>query len=295
MTTRYNLNRLTYFIATVEEGSITAAANSLGISKAVVSKQLQLLEEEVGVNLFMRNTRRIRPTQAGQSFYTEGKAALVCANEAFENILEHDSLPKGKIRVTAPVDYGLAYVAPLVAQFRNEYPTVSIHLDLRDEQVDIIDQGYDLAFRVGWLNDSSNLARKLQEFQEIVVCSPTAVKQASIRRPEDLHKLSFIANHNLKSPNLWIFQRMDEIQKLEIKAALSINITMAIKEAVINGNSFAILPDFLVKKELHEGKLIRLLPKWSLRTGGIYTLSPSGRRRTKALRSFLEMVNRTIS
>lgn len=290
MNKRHNLNRLAYFVATVEEGSITKAADYMDISKAVVSKQLKLLEEDIGVTLLLRNTRHIQLSDAGLAFYEASKVALLQANEAFESVIERNEVPKGKIRITAPVDFGLSKLSPLIARFREQYPQVEVDVFFSDEPLDIIEHRYDFAFRVGWLEDSNYRARKLQDFEEVVVCSPKTLKKISVNQPEDLCSLPFIANQALKGLNRWEFQRKNKQQTVILNTALSMNITLAIRDAVIAGDSFSILPDFLIKQELADNKLVRLLPEWSLREGGIYLMSPPNRLRTKAVRAFLEMI-----
>ncbi len=292
MSTRYNLNRLAYFVATLDEGTITAAAKQLGVSKAVVSKQLQLLEEEIGVGLILRNTRNLQPTEAGRALYAKGKAAVLQANDAFESVMERDAIPRGRLRITAPVDYGLIHVAPLVARFCETYPDVEIDLVLADEQMDLIESRFDLAFRVGWLQESSNLARKLHDFEEIAVATPATLQRFPIREPEDLHTILFIANSAFAGLTKWVFTRGTETRSVPLRIGSTMNVTFAVKTAIANSAAFAILPDFLTETDLASGRLQRLLPDWSLRRGGIYTVTAPGRIRNNALRAFLSMAFR---
>lgn len=294
MDIRHNLNRLTHFVATVEAGTITGAANALGISKAVVSKQLQLLEQDLGTTLLLRNTRHLKPTDAGLLFYEDAKSALTQANNAYERIQERDKKPKGRLRITAPVDYGVSYVAPLVARFMEAYPDVTVDLFLSDAQLDIIEQRYDLAFRIGWLKDSSNMAKKLHDFEEIAVCTPDTLKKAEVTRPEDLSKLPFVLSHVLAGKTDWTFTRANEKREVSMRLVSEINITLAIRSFIMEGFSFTILPDFLLKEELAARRLVHLLPEWTLRKGGVYTVTPPGRVRSNALQRFLEMAHNEI-
>jgi DNA-binding transcriptional LysR family regulator len=289
MSTRYNLNRLAYFVATIDEGTITAAAERLGVSKAVVSKQLQLLEADVGVGLLLRNTRNLQPTEAGRALYAKGKAAVLQASDAFESVMERDSTPRGRLRVTAPVDYGIIHVAPLVARFCEIYPDVEIDLVLADERVDLIESRFDLSFRLGWLEDSGNVARKLRDFEEIAVATPATLHRFPVRQPEDLCAMPFIANSALAGLSNWDFTRGAETRTVALRIGTSMNVTFAIRMAITSGAAFTILPDFLAEADLASGKLQRLLPDWSLRRGGVYTVTASGRVRGNALRAFLAM------
>ncbi len=247
METKHNLNRLAYFVATVEAGTITGAATALGISKAVVSKQLQMLEHEVGTSLLSRNTRHMQPTDAGRAFYEDAKSALTLVNNAFERVQERDNKPRGTLRITAPVDYGIAFVAPFAARFRESFPDVNIDLQLSDDRVDIIEERYDVAFRIGWLADSSNLARKLLDFEEIAICSPDTFAKARIERPRDLSPLPFVRTKALTAVDEWTFTKEDEEDVATINVVAEVNNTLAVRAFVAECFSYTILPDFLLR------------------------------------------------
>ncbi|WP_299769062.1 LysR family transcriptional regulator [uncultured Tateyamaria sp.] len=295
MSRRYNLNRLSHFVATVDAGTITGAAEALGISKAVVSKQLQLLEEDVGTPLLLRNTRHLQPTAAGRQFYEDAKSALTQANNAFERVQDRDRVPKGTLRITAPVDFGVSYVAPFLAKFQDTYPEVMVDLHLSDGLVDIIEDRFDLAFRIGWLTDSSNLARKLLDFEVIAICSPTTAARANIREPEDLSDLPFVQSSVMSGRTEWVFEKDTQSKAVSPNVISEINITLAMVAHVMNGYCYTVLPDFLLKDDLRQGRLKRLLPDWSLMKGGVYTVTPPNRVRSNALKRFLELAHQNIS
>jgi len=289
MNTRYNLNRLSYFAAIVEEKTITAAAARLGLSKAVVSKQLQLLEEEIGVNLLVRNTRHIRPTEAGEDFYQRSKEVLIQAAEAFESVQETRKEPAGRIRLTAPIDFGSIRLAPYIARFSRLHPKIEIESVLTDQQFDIVEQRFDLAFRIGWLKDSTNLARKLDDFREVVVCDKKTARKWNIQEPNDLSLANFVSYSGV-SERKWVFAGQSRQRTVYLSSSISFNVTTAVREAVLAGNCFGILPDFAVAEDLTKGRLVELLPKWRLRKGGIYIISPPSRLRTQSVNLFMESV-----
>lgn len=291
--TRNNLNRLAYFVATVEEGAITAAAARLGVSKAVVSKQLQLLEEEAGVGLLHRNTRGMQPTDAGQNFYEKAKAVVTQADDAFASIADRGGTAKGRLRLTAPVDYGAAHVAIIVTTFCEKYPEVEIDLTLTDAQLDLIEGRFDLAFRVGWLKDSGNLARKLMAFEDIAVATPATRERFALHAPDNLARAPFVGNQAFASQKDWRFTRDGEKVDVPLHPHYRMNIVLVIRRAILTTNSFAILPDFLVEDDLKAGHLVRLLPDWTLRAGGLYTVTPPGRVRSHALTLLLEMIHKS--
>ena len=291
MATRLNFNRLAHFVAIIETGTITAAAARLGISKAVVSKQLQLLEEDVGTPLLLRNTRHMQPTTAGRLFYEDAKSALTQANNAYERIQARDNKPKGVLRITAPVDFGVSYLSPFVARFQDSYPDVTFEISLTDRMIDIIEDRFDLAFRIGWLSDSANLAKKLGEFEEIAVCSPKTYAKLKSKSPSDLETVPFLRSQAFSGKTDWTFNKGKKSETIIIQLAAEMNITLALKAYVTEGFCFTILPDFLVHEELKSGALKRLLPEWGLRQGGVYTVTPPSRVRSNALKRFLDMAH----
>lgn len=289
MDIRYNLNRLAYFVATVDAGTITAAATQLGVSKAVVSKQLQILEQEVGTPLLLRNTRHLQPTDAGLGFFKEAKSALTQANNAYEKVLDRDQKPKGRLRITAPVDYGVSHVAPFVARFQDAYPDVIVDLFLSDMQLDLIEDRYDVAFRIGWLKDSSNLAKKLRDFEEIAVCTPATFEKIGAIEPDDLAEVPFVLSHALGGQTGWTFTKDGETQTVQFNIKTHLSIMFAIRAYLMEGTAFSIMPDFLIEDDLAAGRLVRLVPDWALRKGGVFTVTPPGQVRSNALKRFLEM------
>ncbi|WP_299546656.1 LysR family transcriptional regulator [uncultured Tateyamaria sp.] len=294
MSRRPNFNRLAHFIATVEAGTITGAAAKLGISKAVVSKQLQLLEEDVGTPLLLRNTRHLQPTEAGRVFFEDAKSAQTQANNAYERIQDRDKTPKGALRVTAPVDFGVSYVAPFVAKFQETYSEVTVDLHLTDGLIDIIEDRYDVAFRIGWLPDSSNLARKLLDFEVIAICSPSTARGLNVKEPDDLSNVPFVRSDAFPEKMEWMFEKGRQRQTLKTQVVSTMNITLAMRAYVAEGFCYTVLPDFLLRDDLEQGRLTRLLPDWRLRSGGVYTVTPPSHVRSNALRRFLEMAHRTI-
>jgi len=286
-----NLNRLEYFVAIAEEGTITAAADRMRISKAVVSKQLQLLEEELGTTLIVRNSRHLNLTETGQSFYEAARASVAQAEEAYEMVRQGRTEPTGNLRITAPLDLGVTYVAPVVAAFRIAHPTVTIDLTLSDTRFDPVEARFDIAYRVGWLADSSNVARKLAGFQQIAVAAPELVER--IGRPGlpiALEEFPFIEHRALSNPLSWQFSNAaGETSDVQMIPILRADVTPAIKAMTLQGAGVSILPDFFVKKEIESGTLVRLVPDWRLPSGGIHAVYPPTQFRSAATKRFAEL------
>ncbi|MCG7521814.1 LysR family transcriptional regulator [Ruegeria sp. Ofav3-42] len=286
-----NLNRLEYFVAIAEAGTITAAADRMRVSKAVVSKQLQLLEEELGATLVVRNSRHLNLTEIGHSFYSAAQASVAQAEEAYAMVRRGSAEPSGTLRITAPLDLGSEYVAPVVASFRRAYPAVKIDLMLSDTRMDPVEARFDIAYRVGWLADSANIARKIAGFRQIVVASVRlAEEMGESKSPSDLEKFPFIEHQALSNPLRWRFSAASgETADIEMTRALSADVTPAIKAMTLEGAGISILPDFYVRKELADKSLIQLLPDWSLPSGGIYSVYPPTQYRSTATQRFAQL------
>lgn len=287
-----NLNRLTYFVAVVDTGSFTRAAERLGITKAVVSQQVAQLEQDLRTSLLVRTTRRVEPTEAGRMFHARCVMILRDAADAVDELAHAAAEPTGTLRITAPNDYGTAIIAPLATAFAMRYPACRVELTVSDDTLDLISARIDVAIRVGWLVDSGLQARKICAFQQILVGAPAFADQiAAIRTPDDLGSLPFVANMALRDPLLWSFHH-DELggQVVRTRTSLAIDTTPAVLAAVRAGGGLSVLPDFLVEHDLAAGRLIRVLPDWRLATGGIFAVYPAARFRPPKAVAFVDML-----
>lgn len=287
-----NLNRLVYFAAVVDAGSFTKAAEHLGITKAVVSQQVARLEQEVGTTLLMRTTRRLQTTEAGRIFHARCVSILRETEDAFSELAEARTDPKGLLRITASFDYGTSVVVPIVAAFTARFPDCKVELNLSDKAVDLIADNMDLAIRVGWLADSSLQARRIGSFKQLLVASPQfADRIAQLRDPKDLPALPFVANAALREPLEWTFTHDDRgTRTVKFQSGIAINTTPAVMEAVRHGGGMSVLPDFLALGEMSGGSLIPVLPAWHLPSGGIYTVYPAARFRPLKVTAFVDML-----
>jgi len=287
-----NLNRLVYFAAVVDAGSFTKAAEHLGITKAVVSQQVARLEQEVGTTLLMRTTRRLQTTEAGRIFHARCVSILRETEDAFSELAEARTDPKGVLRITASFDYGTSVVVPIVAAFTARYPDCKVELNLSDKAVDLIADNMDLAIRVGWLADSSLQARRIGSFKQLLVASPQFTDQIEkLRDPSDLTALPFVANAALREPLEWTFTHDDRgTRTVRFQSGIAINTTPAVMEAVRHGGGMSVLPDFLALGEMSGGSLIPVLPAWHLPSGGIYTVYPAARFRPPKVTAFVDML-----
>jgi len=286
-----NLNRLRYLTATVEAGSFTRAADRLGVAKTVVSQQVQQLEKELQVSLLKRTTRKLNLTEIGRDFYNRAVAILRDAEDAFGEASRGSETPTGTLTVTAPMHYGQAVVAPALAAFLKRFPNVGIEVKFDDALLDLVDADVDVAIRLGWLADSALHARRLGSFRQVLACAPALANGASgALSPAALAALPWIGNRLLRHPLEWTFARGEEKVTVTGRAAIMADKTAATHACVLAGAGVAVLPDFVVRQDLEDGRLLHLLPEWTLPEGGIYAVYPEARFRTARVRRFIEVL-----
>jgi DNA-binding transcriptional LysR family regulator len=214
------------------------------------------------------------------------------AEEAVDELALAVAEPSGVLRITAPNDYGTTAIVPVVTAFTARYPSCQVELTLGDATQDLADGRIDLAIRVGWLPDSSLLARRIGTFRQLMVAGQSLSDRiATVHRPGDLADLPFIANRALRDPLAWTFARGDsEQQAVRLRASIAIDTTPGVLAAVLGGGGLSVLPDYLVARDLCAGRLHHVLPQWELPFGGIYTVVPAARFRPRKVTAFVDML-----
>lgn len=287
-----NLNRLVVFVAVVETGSITAAAKRLGLAKTVVSAHIQKLEAEIGSHLLVRTTRRLHLTEAGTLFYEACVKILRETEEAVSRAASSAQQPRGRLRLSCPVDYAAALVAPLAAQLCREYPELRVEILSSDQRVDMVAEGIDLAIRIGQLVDSSYRAASIARFEEWLVAAPGLFPEGLPQSPAELAQTAFIGLSVLSNPLYWTFSRNGETETRRFNPAIMANTTGAVQAAALAGAGMAILPDYSVADDVEMGRLVRLLPDWHLPGGGIYAVFPATAQRPQKVSVFIDALKR---
>ncbi|MCC4632702.1 LysR family transcriptional regulator [Xanthomonas dyei] len=287
-----NLRRLAYFVAVVEAGSFTAAAERLGITKAVVSQQVARLEREFRTSLLVRTTRKVQPTEVGQEFYARCASILREAEHAFDGLADRSAEPSGMLRLTAPFDYGVGVVVPAIAAFTKRYPLCKVDAVLSDQTLDLMSSHIEVAIRVGWLAETSEQARKIGTFRQLLVAPASmAAELATLDSPADILSLPFVANTALRDHLRWTFSSdQRQTQVVHVQASIFLDATMAVREAVCQGAGVSVLPDYVVAADLTAGRLIEVLPHWHLPSGGIHAVFPAARYRPTKVRAFVDML-----
>lgn len=291
MTDLLNLNRLIYFTTVLEAGSFTAAGDRLGVAKAVVSHQVAMLEKELGVTLLTRTTRRLRATEEGRLFYERCTEILRDAESAYAEVSQHRIEPSGVLTLAAPLDYGSAVLAPTIAAYLARYPHMRVDVAFDDDISDIVAERLDLSIRVGWLADSSHPARRLGSFRQLLVATPALAQRiGSVNEPADLENRPWIANGALRNALRWTFSRDGSPVTIEPGSIVKTDKTPAAYACALAGIGLGVFPDFLVEPDLDAGRLVQLLPQWSLPEGGIHAVFPVARFRPAKVRVFLDLL-----
>ena len=292
-----NLNRLVVFVAVVEAGSLTAAARRLGLAKTMVSTHMQRLEVEVGASLLVRTTRSLSLTDAGAAFYEASRRIVLEAEQAIAAAGEETADPRGILRVSAAVDYCSNVLAPMAVELVKRYPLLKIEMIAEDRRADLIAEGVDLAIRVGRLADSSHQAVQVGTFEQWLVGRPDLFAAGeSPRHPEQAAAYPFIALTVLPNPLSRTFENAaGDRRSVRFDAAILSNTALAVRRAALAGGGLAVMPDFAVAGDVAEGRLIRLLPDWTLPGGGIHCVFPQARHRPKKIRVFVDALREQLA
>lgn len=262
------------FATVANHNSFTQAASYLDTSVAQVSRKVTGLEKSLGVKLFHRTTRQVSLTEAGALYYAQCKPALSALEDAELSVTEKQRVPTGLIKMTVPVAFGEAFIAPLVNRFINQYPSVQVECRFTNDTVDIIEQGLDLAVRVGRLDDSTLVAKRLTTRQLYVCASPDYLSRHGM--PESPHHL---AEHNclLGSQPQWRFCLQNQSSPIRVSGSIKYNSGNALRDAALAGIGLVQLPGFYVRNDLASGRLTEVLSAYREEREMVWALFPSNR------------------
>ena len=277
------------FLKVVQLGSFSAAASQLGMSKSTVSKHVSVLEERLGMRLLNRTTRRLSLTEGGQIYRDRIEAVLDAVEDADHAVTHLNEAPRGLLRINAPMSFGLRHLGPLLPAFLESYPEVEIDIALNDRRVDLVDEGFDLAVRIGDLEDSSLIARKLARCRMVCVASPAYLaRRPAPQSPDDLAGHDCLRYNYSRNPGEWLFRRDGNAVRVRIDGRLCANNGDIIREALLGGLGVAFQPSFLVADAIDDGRLRVLLDDWQTPEIAVHAVYPESRHVSPKLRVFID-------
>ena len=280
------------FVQVVEQGSFTAAAEALELSKAAVSKYVGRLEKRLGARLLNRTTRRLTLTEAGQALFDRASVAIADLNAAESDVVELTGSPRGRLRVSAPSHFGEVFLAPLFAVFRQRYPDIELDLDLDNRLVDIVEEGFDVAIRISQLGPSSLVARKLTEVRVVTAASPAYLaKRGTPGTPLELREHECLLYGLDRTPGEWRFRRgLDRLVAVRVHGGFRCNNDGALKRAALDGLGILRFPEIFIEKELREGKLVAILQEFEMQKLSLSAVFPTRHNLPPKVRVFVDFL-----
>jgi DNA-binding transcriptional LysR family regulator len=266
---------MSIFRAVVDAGSFTQAAERLGLSKAAVSRSITQLESRLCIRLLNRTTRRLSVTEEGQTFHARCTSLLAELDEAEAEITVRSGQALGLLRVAAPLSFGVAHLASLWGDFLARHPQLRLEVSLNDRVVDLVEEGFDVAIRIGRLTDSSLISRRLASTPLMLCASPRYLRRhGTPRQPQDLGQHDVLAYSLFASGNLWTLTKAGETEQVRVVPRLTANNGDTCVQAALHHAGIVLQPHFLVQDALREGALVPVLKDWSAGELGIHAVYP---------------------
>ncbi len=280
------------FVAVVEAGSLTAAAERLNLAKSAVSRRLAELETHLGVSLIQRTTRRLNLTASGRAYYERCVAILADVDEAETEVSQAHGALRGRLKVALPQAFGLLHLAPLIQAFMKRHPDVRLELDFNDRQVDLMQEGFDLAIRIATLADSSLIARRLTVIPHLVGASPGYLaRRGTPRTAADLAHHDCLVYSNVRDPELWSHHGPDgHAGQVRVAVRLAASSGEFLLHAALAGEGLVLLPVFYVHAALRTGHLVQVLPDHRWPEPAAYAVYPPTRHLSARARAFIDFL-----
>ena len=283
------LRQMSIFARVAETGSFSAAARALGVSNSVVSKYISGLEEKLGVTLIQRNTRHLALTDIGRGYLDRCLRIMSDVEEADRAASNQHAQPQGMLRVNSALSFGLRHLGPVISQYAQACPEVTVDITLDDRRVDILEEAYDLAIRVGELEDSSLIARKFASVRRICAASPAYLaRHGTPQHAGDLenHNCLTYARGGWSEP--WLAEDTDGPVLMEARGNIFSNNGDLLLASAVEGAGIISMPDFIVWDSIKEGRLVRVLPDYIFPEVGMYAIYPPTRHLSAKIRTFVD-------
>mgnify|MGYP000053213589 CR=1 FL=1 len=285
------LNAISVFCKVIETQSFTQAANQQNISVAMASKLVSQLEEHLKTRLLQRTTRKIVPTEAGMLYYQRCQAILLDLSEADSSISNMATSLQGNLLISVPRDFGLLYISPNLSKFIELHPNLHVEIEFEDKRVDLVAEGYDLALRIGYMQDSSLVARKISSSPMHFVASPSYLEaRGTPLTPDDLEYHQGLLYKSSLNQVHWQSTKANQIQRYKIQSKVVSNNGMALLEMTKAGLGISNSPSFFVKDALASGELVEILSEYKQKPLDIYVVYPNRRHLPAKVRAFIEFL-----
>ncbi len=285
------LTSMEVFTRVAEAGSFSAAARQLGLSKSAVSKHVMALEERLGARLINRTTRRLSLTEVGAAYHAWCARIAADVAEAEISVSRLHSEPRGLLKVNAPMSFGYLHLAPAIPDFLARHPDMRVEMTMNDRFVDLVDEGYDVAVRIGRLADSSLIARRLAPSRTVLCGAPSYFREHGVpEAPDDLARHNCLIYSYQASHELWRFTGAKGEHTVRVRGNLTANNGDALRAAALRGLGVAMLPAFLVGGDVQAGVLQAVLGEFELPESAIYAVYPHNRHMSAKLRAFVDFL-----
>lgn len=280
------------FISVVEAGGISAAATRMNIAKSVISRRLKELEAHLGVELFHRTTRRMNLTDSGHTFYQQSVRILADLIEAEHATSRFHGALKGNLKVALPLSFGLMHLGPAINAFLEAHPEIRFDLDFNDRQVDLLAEGFDLAIRIANLPDSSLIARRIVPINITLCASPTYLdRNGKPNSPTALTHHQCLAYNLTSNYEYWnLYDVEGQVTRIKITPYLKASNGEFLRDAAVDGLGIALIPTFIVYKEIESGALVPILDRYCYSSLAVYAIYPQTRHLSQRVRVFIDFL-----
>ena len=285
------LELMRVFTVVARRGSFSAAADELDIAVQTVSKYIKSLEDHLDAQLFDRTTRKVSLNSTGRAYLEKCLDILEQVEEVELSVKREQSLPKGRIRMSAPTAFGELHLVPTLAKFQASYPDVSIELDLSNRRVALVEEGFDLALRIGQLSDSSMIARKLSSMRLSVVASPAYLEKfGRPSTPYDLETHNCLVDPNIRFGRNWPFLIEGKEVRVPVSGSFSANSPASVKKMVLAGLGIGICPSYILSEARIAGEVEVLLEENEAVEFGVYAIYPHRKHLTHRVRALVDFM-----
>lgn len=287
------LDGMVVFAEVIAAGSFTLAAERTGHSTSYISKEINKLEDRLGVRLIHRTTRSIRLTLEGDIYYQEARQIIDNAQQALNALSGRQIEPQGELKISCPVSFGLSRVRPIIAKFMAKYPQITLNIDLNDKKVDVVADGFDVVIRATvQLQDSSLVCRRFMTAEALTLASPEYLaKYGTPLKPQDLEQHKTLTYSHLKHPNLWSYLDKERVEmQVNVASTVTTSSPELLLELCLAGQGICRLPTFNLTDEIESGQLIPLLNDFPMPEIGVYLMYASRQHMSAKIRVFIDFI-----